>query len=396
MAAALATSPNLVLLHELLDNHPSIDDEDRREMKSWTFPKVTKVASIYGVLDQQAWRTSNKTMLHIGTEIALNFCFRCYLDGYSVLLPQWPWQREQQDEKQDMKLRASAPSSSSSPLYSAVTIGDLTEKQLCCFPPCLLACGTNDPLIRSNRLVQAKLQRAMSGIYDSSNISTSASSDGHAPGDGSDVAASRTCSPEDAPCHLLEYPGIHAYLGLPVQWTMGQWRVDCLPNTIEIIRFLKFDLLPHDDQGLARGRGQGQGQGRGQAVADRGRHMDTVSNPLLGRGVNCDGTGNEAVFSGEPIRGNGERMRGAQADAAMAMAMAIEESIREQFKPAHGPAGDGFDATPIIVWGIVGVVIATLYVVAFAAIGSAIAWALLQSGERASQWAGLAVGLLFQ
>ena len=80
----------------------------------------------------------------------------------------------------------------------------------------------------------------------------------------------------------------------------------------------------------------------------------------------------------------------------MALAMEVEESIRVQFLPAHGPAGDAFDPTPIIVWGIVAVVIATLYVVAFAAIGAAIAWALLQSSALCVQWARLAFSLLVQ
>ena len=81
-------------------------------------------------------------------------------------------------------------------------------------------------------------------------------------------------------------------------------------------------------------------------------------------------------------------MDGASA-AALAQAVQLESSIAEQFKPAHGPC-DGLDITPFVVWGIVGVLIATLYAVAFALIGVAIAWAMLSSWGLAAQWLGYA------
>ena len=81
------------------------------------------------------------------------------------------------------------------------------------YPPTLLICGSADPLIRANRKVQKLLVERL-GVQ----------------------------------CVLKEFPGPHAFHGIPPQWTLDGWRSNSYPTTRDMIQFLTDGdmLLPRE------------------------------------------------------------------------------------------------------------------------------------------------------
>eukprot|EP00658_Telonema_sp_P-2_P006255 TRINITY_DN12392_c0_g2_i1.p1 TRINITY_DN12392_c0_g2~~TRINITY_DN12392_c0_g2_i1.p1 ORF type:complete len:628 (-),score=120.07 TRINITY_DN12392_c0_g2_i1:181-2064(-) len=90
---------------------------------SWKFPIIERVASIYGVLDQESWKDT-------WTGVVLSFCLRCYLPSESECS------------------------------FRRVTLGDLTVEELEQYPSTLLVCGTGDGLVQSSRAAASQLVAA--------------------------------------------------------------------------------------------------------------------------------------------------------------------------------------------------------------------------------------------
>jgi acetyl esterase/lipase len=179
-------------------------------VEQWDFPVVNRVVSMYGVVDSQAWRdplvpsdgidTILLQIMWCGTATLLDFCFTCY---------------------------APLPGTPTAELTIAkhLTLGDLLvcsggaeplEHQcigIDTYPPTLLICGSADPLVRANRKVQKLLVERL-GVS----------------------------------CTLKEFPGPHAFHGIPPQWTLDGWRSNSYPTTRDMIHFLTGgDLsLPED------------------------------------------------------------------------------------------------------------------------------------------------------
>ena len=82
------------------------------------------------------------------------------------------------------------------------TVGELDATVLSRYPPSLLICAASDSLTQSNEALATKL---------------------------------RSVGRE---CRVEVYPGFHSFLGIPVQWTLGQWRDNTLPATKLMVQFL--------------------------------------------------------------------------------------------------------------------------------------------------------------
>jgi len=88
-----------------------------------------------------------------------------------------------------------------------LTLGDYCDNRVIDrYPPTLLICGVGDPLVLANRKVRDLLQ-------NSNHVQ---------------------CSFVD----LLEFPGPHAFHGIPPQWTLDGWRSNSYPTTREMLMFL--------------------------------------------------------------------------------------------------------------------------------------------------------------
>jgi len=159
------------------------------QLSSWDLPRASKLVSLYGVLDRNLWKSvpdGCPKLLGLVEAMVLRFCVSCY-----------------------------APKSEHF-FTERFTIGDLlggtsdrdpnfepSESLVARYPASLLICGRQDNLLASMVGVEALLRRA-----------------GHS-------------------VQTLILPGMHAYHGIPVQWTFGWWRVNALPSTSAMIRFLK-------------------------------------------------------------------------------------------------------------------------------------------------------------
>ena len=85
--------------------------------------------------------------------------------------------------------------------YKITSLCDIDYKYLNNYPETLLICGKQDGLLYSSRLAKKRLTKA------------------------------------NCQCKLLEYPGVHGFYGIPIQWTNGYWKQNTLPATEEIISF---------------------------------------------------------------------------------------------------------------------------------------------------------------
>mmetsp|Transcript_32400 Transcript_32400/g.84804 ORF Transcript_32400/g.84804 Transcript_32400/m.84804 type:complete len:448 (-) Transcript_32400:50-1393(-) len=143
-------------------------------------PEISKLISIYGVMDWKGWSNERDpvtskvpTMLwndHIGAAV-LRFCLGCFCPERSAL-------------------------------RGRCLLSDFGDSELANFPPCLLLCGTWDPLVYGNR----EMYRRLSAL-------------------GRDV-------------QIEEYPSHHAFLGFPVAWNFIRWQDDAWPAYSRLAHFV--------------------------------------------------------------------------------------------------------------------------------------------------------------
>ena len=117
------------------------------------------------------------------------------------------------------------PAAAADPFARYLTLGDLLDAadagggsrtaaaehhdadfRIRAYPETLLICGSGDPLVKANRKVARLLGER-------------------------GVVACRSC-------RLEEFPGPHAFHGIPPQWTLDGWRSNSYPTTREMIQFL--------------------------------------------------------------------------------------------------------------------------------------------------------------
>jgi len=137
-----------------------------------SFPKVRRVCSIYGILDQNSWKTTWSGYI-------VNYCLKQYKSSH--------------EEKN-----------------FPITLLDFTKKQLQSYPETLLICGDQDGLLQSSKLAGQKLN--------------------------------------DSGCEakVRIYPGVHGFLGFPIQWTLGTWKENSCPATEDILTFFRFGNMEID------------------------------------------------------------------------------------------------------------------------------------------------------
>ena len=201
MAAALLSNPSLMIDLEEYVQYLNISIHEPLSISKWNHPSVKSVVSMYGVVDQKAWRVPYRCISALGdadeieeswimwcmwegTSKVLSFCFDCYAPVVST-----------------HHLQQTTP-----PRFSqSLTLGDLCEENLVdSYPPTLLICGVGDPLVLANRKVLDLLQK-------------------------------NKCCPY---VELLEFPGPHAFHGIPPQWTLDGWRSNSYPTTRAMLLFL--------------------------------------------------------------------------------------------------------------------------------------------------------------
>ena len=218
MATAILSNKTTLLPHlssavtaTLEDSHfdsgmlDSVDPQtaSAQNVEKWDYPRVDRVVSMYGIVDSQAWRGPivasdgiQSPLLQFMwnvTAILLDFCFNCYapLTGSRA---------------------ARLPISAHLTIGDLLACSDMPEGEKDCeerrisiqsYPPTLLICGTADPLVRANRKVQSLLETRLGTL-----------------------------------CLLKEFPGPHAFHGIPPQWTLDGWRSNSYPTTREMISFL--------------------------------------------------------------------------------------------------------------------------------------------------------------
>jgi acetyl esterase/lipase len=205
MAAALLSNSHL--LNDMnkriaLLNYPMYETIPITE---WNLPIVKQVVSMYGVVDQKAWRSEypmndNSFIMWLmweGTSKVLSFCFDCYSP---LPLNEKQMHRSLNNEKNNENEKE--PDIDVYNIGKYLTLGDYCDDQLITsYPPTLLICGVGDPLVLANRKVQQLLNNITS-------------------------------------INLLEFPGPHAFHGIPPQWTLDGWRSNSYPTTREMLLFL--------------------------------------------------------------------------------------------------------------------------------------------------------------
>ena len=198
-------------------------------LAEWSLPSVSRVVSMYGVVDQMAWRAPCPVeedslimqLLWEGTSKVLSFCFDCYAPLPLVNVSN--------------DLHAAATASELNPatqqFLKYLTLGDLLENELIeQYPPTLLICGSGDPLVLANRKVRDLLEKKIIQKSTSRNRRRG----GGGGGSSSSIDARCCCSY----VNLLEFPGPHAFHGIPPQWTLDGWRSNSYPTTREMLLFL--------------------------------------------------------------------------------------------------------------------------------------------------------------
>lgn len=101
-----------------------------------------------------------------------------------------------------LRMYTGSSGGSESPFGGRHILGDFNDDELRYFPPTLIICGTDDPLIHGNRIMAARLSAA-----------------------GRDVK-------------MFELPGNHAFLGFPVQWTGEGWLKNTWPAYERMVQFI--------------------------------------------------------------------------------------------------------------------------------------------------------------
>eukprot|EP00466_Bigelowiella_natans_P005638 jgi/Bigna1/138733/aug1.46_g13441 len=162
-----------------------------------SFPKIERVCSVYGVLDQHSWKEWTLSAK------AVQFCLSKYKG-------QRRRKRRGQRSPEEVKGEASVgkdhrEEGESNELYDEmldrVTLADIPSPELKNYPETLLICGHSDPLKESSRTAKRCLEEAGHRVV------------------------------------LREYPGVHGFLGFPIQWTLGMWKSNTAPATEDICTF---------------------------------------------------------------------------------------------------------------------------------------------------------------
>lgn len=204
MAAAMMSNDHLLLDLEkraIVLEYPMYET---LPMTQWNLPTVQQVVSMYGVVDRTAWQepcsVENESVvmwfMWEGTAKVLSFCFDCYSPNALTAQQQQMYHTLYPNEK-DRPID----------IDRYLTLGDYCDNRVIDrYPPTLFICGVGDPLVLANRKVRDLLQ-------NSNHVQ---------------------CSFVD----LLEFPGPHAFHGIPPQWTLDGWRSNSYPTTREMLMFL--------------------------------------------------------------------------------------------------------------------------------------------------------------
>lgn len=149
---------------------------------TWELPTVSKLVSVYGVMDWHGWSSERDPVTgkrpelrwndYIGAEV-LKFCLSCYCPA----------------------------GSQTAVLGGKCLFSDFSDEDLGSYPPTLLVCGTWDPLIHGTRIAHDRLN-----------------------------ALGRACE-------LREYEAHHAFVGMPIAWNW-HWRSNAYPAYLDICRFV--------------------------------------------------------------------------------------------------------------------------------------------------------------
>ena len=141
-------------------------------LHSWAFPKINRVVSIYGMLDQDAW--------HAGSG--------CYQRTLACLY------------RASLPLEVLCPTIGTTPFHvSFAWLLREEPKQMLSLPPILLCCGDKDFLLSSSK----------------------------------GVASRRNAMGYSATLRI--YPGHHAFLGLPPGWTFHRCFENSIPCANDVL-----------------------------------------------------------------------------------------------------------------------------------------------------------------
>jgi hypothetical protein len=146
--------------------------------------------SLYGILDRHLWKlipNGCPKLIGLVETMVLKFCVSCYAPKGENFF----------SERFTLGDLLGGTSPDGDPNFEPA------ENLVPRYPASLMICGRQDNLVGSMVGVEALLRRA-----------------GHS-------------------VQTLILPGMHAYHGIPVQWTFGWWRENALPSTSAIIHFLK-------------------------------------------------------------------------------------------------------------------------------------------------------------
>ncbi|GAB5363883.1 hypothetical protein AAMO2058_000921500 [Amorphochlora amoebiformis] len=157
-------------------------------MHTLRFPRIKRICSLYGVLDQDSWRPT-------WMGVVLSYC----LQSYKPNLRNKEHSQHRSENRRDVQ--------------ELVTIGDFDNSSLKTYPEALLICGTEDGLLDSSLRAEKHLRNM-----------------GHK-------------------VTLRTYPGIHGFLGFPIQWTFGNWKLNATPATEDILTFFSYGERELDGEG---------------------------------------------------------------------------------------------------------------------------------------------------
>ena len=187
------------LVAGLLANRHLLDqfgEEAGEAVHTWDLPTVSHMVSCYGVLSREGYsdtvvESTGKPhsegmdwFEHLSHGV-LEFCIGCYL-GPKAAAAAAPPPRDAESHDRGPKQFMS----------------DFTAEELKRCPPSLLMCGMSDPLIHGARLLADRIT-AVGGKGE-----------------------------------YKEFPGHHAFLGFPIQWTLNSWQTNTWPAYNAMVDFI--------------------------------------------------------------------------------------------------------------------------------------------------------------
>jgi acetyl esterase/lipase len=178
----------------------------RNDIAHWDYPSISKIVSVYGVLDQTAHKEMgvkadgrlkafpfHVRFFYEANVSLLNFCFYCYKTGPA-------------DAGSKGTGNGRPEAGAGQGLWDAVTVGDLLRAgDIHSFPSTLVVCGREDPLAQGAKLVHRLLEE---------NSSTRSQ------------------------CELFLCHGLHSFHGMPIHLTLGRWERESLVATKRIVSYL--------------------------------------------------------------------------------------------------------------------------------------------------------------